>query len=155
MFDGENMKAEYKHTNIVSSNWQSLARFYQEVFGCIPVPPERNLSGDWLDTGTGVKGAQFAGIHLRLPGYGDNGPTLEIYQYSQNLTRSFPAANREGFGHIAFEVGDVQKAAEEVLERGGTKVGEIASAEVKGVGLLTFIYLADPEGNIIELQAWK
>jgi catechol 2,3-dioxygenase-like lactoylglutathione lyase family enzyme len=149
------MKAKYKHTNIISANWQSLSRFYQEVFGCIPVPPERNLSGDWLDIGTGVKGAQFAGIHLRLPGHGDNGPTLEIYQYSQNLAKLFPAANREGFGHIAFEVDDVQKATQEVLKHGGTKVGELASSEVKGVGLLTFVYLADPEGNIIELQAWK
>lgn len=149
------MKAKYKHTNIISSDWQSLAQFYQEVFGCIPVPPERSLSGDWLALGTGVKDARFAGIHLRLPGHGKNGPTLEIYQYSQNLAKSFPAANREGFGHIAFEVDDVQKATQEVLKHGGTKVGEIASAEIKGIGLLTFIYLADPEGNIIELQAWK
>jgi catechol 2,3-dioxygenase-like lactoylglutathione lyase family enzyme len=149
------MKAKYKHTNIVSSNWQSLSRFYQEVFGCIPVPPERDLSGDWLDKGTGIKSAQLAGIHLRLPGHGDNGPTLEIYQYSKNLAKSSPAANREGFGHIAFEVDDVHKATQDVLQHGGTKVGEIASAEVQGVGLLTFIYLADPEGNIIELQAWK
>ena len=65
-----------------------------------------------------------------------------------------PAANREGFGHIAFEVDDVHKATQKVLQHGGSKVGEIVSAEVDGKGL-TFIYLADPEGNIIELQAWK
>ena len=104
------MKAKYRHTNIISSNWQSLSQFYQEVFGCIPVPPERKLSGKWLDKGTGIKGARFAGIHLRLPGYGDNGPTLEIYQYSKNLAKSSPAANREGFGHIAFEVDSIQEA---------------------------------------------
>ena len=32
---------------------------------------------------------------------------------------------------------------------------EIVSAEVDGVGMLTFVYLADPEGNIIELQTWS
>jgi catechol 2,3-dioxygenase-like lactoylglutathione lyase family enzyme len=149
------MIAKYKHTNIISSNWQSLSRFYQEAFGCIPVPPQRDLSGKWLEAGTGVKGARFAGIHLRLPGYGENGPTLEIYQYSENLAKSFPAANREGFGHIAFEVDDVRKAAKEVLEHGGARIGEIASKEIEGVGFLTFVYLADPEGNIIELQAWE
>ena len=149
------MKAKYKHTNIVSSSWQSLSRFYQEVFGCIPVPPERNLSGDWLDMGTGIKGAHFAGIHLRLPGHGDNGPTLEICHYSKNLTKTSLAANREGFGHIAFEVDDIHNAAQEVLQHGGTRIGEITSAEVVGVGLITFVYLADPEGNIIELQTWK
>ena len=42
-----------------------------------------------------------------------------------------------------------------VLEHGGRHVGDITSSEVPGVGLLTFVYLADPEGNIIELQAWR
>jgi catechol 2,3-dioxygenase-like lactoylglutathione lyase family enzyme len=149
------MKAKYKHTNIVSANWQSLARFYQEVFGCALVPPERNLSGKWLDIGTGIKNAQLAGVHLRFPGYGNNGPTLEIYQYSHNEPKLPAAANREGIAHLAFEVDDVHEATIKVLQHGGTKVGDITSAEVEGVGLLTFVYLADPEGNIIELQAWK
>jgi catechol 2,3-dioxygenase-like lactoylglutathione lyase family enzyme len=149
------MKAKYKHTNIVSSNWQSLSRFYQEVFGCVPVPPERHLAGEWLEIGTGVKEAQLAGVHLRLPGYGDRGPTLEIFQYSHNISKPSPAANREGIGHIAFEVDDVHEAAKEVLRHGGAKVGDFTSTEVKGAGLLSFVYLADPEGNIIELQEWS
>jgi predicted enzyme related to lactoylglutathione lyase len=149
------MIAKYKHTNIISSDWQSLARFYQEVFGCIPLPPKRALSGDWLSRGTGVKGAEFEGIHLRLPGYGDKGPTLEIFQYSKTLARSLPSANREGFGHIAFEVDDVEQATEEVLKHGGKKVGEVTSKDIPGAGQITFVYLADPEGNILELQAWE
>ena len=28
--------------------------------------------------------ARFSGVHLLLTGYGDTGPTLEIYQYSKN-----------------------------------------------------------------------
>jgi predicted enzyme related to lactoylglutathione lyase len=151
----EKMKVKYKHTNIVAADWRQLARFYQGVFGCMIVPPERDLSGDWLDKGTGVANARFAGAHLRLPGYGDAGPTLEIYQYSQNVSRVHGVANREGIMHLAFEVDDVQKMLDLVLEHGGKKIGEIVSSEVKGVGLLTFVYCADPEGNIIELQAWK
>jgi len=102
-----------------------------------------------------VPNAQFAGVHLRLPGYGEEGPTLEIYQYSQNTPRSSSVANREGIMHLAFEVDDVERTFDLVLKHGGKKIGEIASSEVKGVGLLTFVYCADPEGNIIELQAWK
>jgi catechol 2,3-dioxygenase-like lactoylglutathione lyase family enzyme len=149
------MKAKYKHTNIVARDWQVLSRFYCDVFGCVLVPPERNLAGEWLDKGTGVKNAAFAGAHLRLPVWRDRGPTLEIYQYRHNEPRSATAANREGIMHIAFEVDDVQKATEEVLKNGGSKVGEITSTEVKGVGFLTFVYVADPEGNIIELQTWE
>ncbi len=88
------MKVKYKHTNIIASNWQLLSLFYQEVFKCIPVPPIRDLSGDWLEKGTGVKGAQITGIHLQLPGYAGNGPTLEILEYTENLSNSSPAANR-------------------------------------------------------------
>jgi len=149
------MKAKYKHTNIIARDWQKLAQFYEEVFGCVRVLPERHLSGRWLEKGTGVTGAKFSGIHLRLPGCGDDGPTLEIYQYSKNEPRLPPAANTEGFAHIAFEVDDVEEAMAEVLKNGGTKVGNIVSSEVKGVGILVFVYLADIEGNIIELQAWK
>ena len=148
-------KIKYKHTNIVAHDWQKLVVFYEQAFGCVRVPPERHLSGEWLEKGTGVSGAKFSGVHLRLPGWGDAGPTLEIYQYSENAPKPLPVANREGFGHIAFEVEDVAAITVEVLKMGGSKVGEIASAEVDGVGMLTFVYLTDPEGNIIELQAWK
>ncbi len=149
------MKVKYKHTNIIARDWQALARFYERVFGCTRVPPERHLSGAWIDKGTGVNNARFVGVHLRLPGHGEGGPTLEIYQYSNSEFKLPPMANREGFTHIAFEVNDVEEAMAEVLKEGGNKVGDITSAEVKGVGILTFVYLADPEGNIIELQAWN
>jgi predicted enzyme related to lactoylglutathione lyase len=149
------MKTKYKHTNIIARDWQALAAFYEKVFGCVRVPPERHLSGAWLEKGTGVPNARFSGVHLRLPGHDENGPTLEIYQYSQHEPKPPPAANREGLSHIAFEVDDVEQATAEVLEHGGSKVGEVVSSPVEEVGLLTFVYLADPEGNIIELQAWK
>lgn len=149
------MKARYKHTNIIAQDWRALARFYQDVFGCVLVPPERDLSGDWLDRGTGLRDAHFTGAHLLLPGYGENGPTLEIYQYTRSEPRLPAVANREGYTHIAFEVEDVEKAAAEVLEHGGGMLGDIASSDVEGVGLLTFVYLVDPEGNMIELQSWE
>jgi predicted enzyme related to lactoylglutathione lyase len=149
------MKIRYKHTNIVARDWASLAEFYEHVFGCVRVPPERHLSGAWLEKGTGVPGASFSGVHLRLPGHGENGPTLEIFRYARNEEKPRPLANREGFSHIAFEVDDVPGMMERALAHGGSKVGEITRAEVEGVGLLIFVYLADPEGNIIELQAWE
>ena len=149
------MKAKFKHTNIIAQDWRELAQFYENVFGCVRVPPERHLSGAWLEKGTGVAGAQFSGAHLLLPGQGMDGPTLEIYEYSQNKAKPEPAANREGFGHIAFEVDDVVAALAEVQKHGGGAVGDVASHEVKGVGLLSFVYTTDPEGNIVELQSWR
>jgi predicted enzyme related to lactoylglutathione lyase len=149
------MEVKYKHTNIIARDWRKLARFYEKVFGCAPVPPERNLSGSWLEKGTGVSGAQIAGIHLLLPGCGENGPTLEIYQYSQNDPKKPAAANREGWGHIAFEVSDVSDALAKVKKYGGRAVGGVTTQNMEELGLLTFVYATDPEGNIIELQSWK
>jgi catechol 2,3-dioxygenase-like lactoylglutathione lyase family enzyme len=149
------IKAKFKHTNIVARDWRSLAKFYQDVLGCVFVPPARNLSGDWLSQGTGVPGAKFEGGHFRLPGHGGDGPTLEIYQYARNEARPATAANREGIAHLAFEVPDVADALQQVLSGGGSQVGRIATADVSGVGKLTFVYAADPEGNILELQSWK
>jgi hypothetical protein len=55
--------ARYVHTNIIARDWRVLARFYEAVFGCVLVPPERDLSGDWLDRGTGIRGAHVRGVH--------------------------------------------------------------------------------------------
>ena len=101
------IRAKYVHTNLIAKDWQALANFYQKLFGCIPVPPERDLSGEKLEAGTGLSGAHLRGIHLRLPGYGDNGPTLEIFSYDHLKDRPKIAVNRPGFGHIAFSVNDV------------------------------------------------
>jgi catechol 2,3-dioxygenase-like lactoylglutathione lyase family enzyme len=145
----------YVHTSLVARDWKRLARFYEEVLGCTPVPPERNMSGSWLEAATGVPGARIQGVHLRLPGCGEGGPTLEIFQYSPEADRHPGAANRPGYGHIAFIVDDVPTAREAVLAAGGSCVGETVTAEIQGSGTITFVYLADPEGNVVELQQWS
>ena len=148
------MNCIYRHTNIIARDWQKLSQFYETVFHCVRVPPERDLAGSWLEKGTGVAGAKLSGIQLRLPGHGDTGPTLEIFQYAENEERLPPAANREGICHLAFEVDDVVEAMEEVLANGGHKVGDVTSFDVEGIGTVTFVYIADPEGNILEIQAF-
>ena len=107
------------------------------------------------DSCTGVPNAHIKGVHLRLPGYGADGPTLEIYSYGQMEEKPTPLANRKGFGHIAFEVEDVPTILQKVIQHGGSKQGEIDGKFVKGVGYITVIYAKDPEGNLLELQNWN
>ena len=147
-------QARYVHTNLVARDWRKLARFYIELFDCQPIPPERDLGGDWLARATGVPDARIRGIHLRLPGYGLEGPTLEIFEYDDPEERLMPAANRPGFGHIAFAVQDVEAIRQAVLAAGGSAVGATICRDIAGSGTITFAYLADPEGNIIEVQRW-
>jgi predicted enzyme related to lactoylglutathione lyase len=155
------MKARFAHVNLVARDWRRLAAFYQRVFGCLPVPPERDLRGPWLEEATGLAGAHIRGQHLRLPGTGENGPTLEIFEYDPAAAEA-PAGspapekqvNRPGFGHIAFAVEEVGAAREAVLAAGGTELGPITTVPIAGAGTITFAYLRDPEGNILELQRW-
>jgi catechol 2,3-dioxygenase-like lactoylglutathione lyase family enzyme len=146
--------ARYRHTNLVAHDWARLATFYERVFGCERVPPERDQRGDWLSRGTGVDDAHLRGVHLRLPGGGPGAPTLEIYQYERVVSQGEPVANRAGFGHIAFAVDDVEQALSAVVDAGGARLGEVVTTEVAGAGTLCFTYARDPEGNLIELQRW-
>lgn len=145
----------FGHVNIVARDWKRLSHFYQRVFGCVPVPPRRRLSGAWLQAGTAVEGAALEGEHLRLPGHGPEGPTLEIYSYSSALEKAETAANRLGLGHLAFGVPNVGETLGRVLAEGGRALGKVSSATVPGKGGLTFVYACDPEDNVIELQSWS
>lgn len=146
---------KYVHTNIVAKNWKNLANFYIQVFGCKPIHPERNLSGDWLDRLTILNDIKIQGIHLSLPGY-EYGPTLEIFEYvpaSSNDNQNH--INKLGFGHIAFHVDNVKAMVSKIIEHKGEIFSEIVEnkyAELESI--LTVAYVKDPEGNFIELQNW-
>ncbi|HZY40669.1 MAG TPA: VOC family protein [Anaerolineae bacterium] len=149
------INARYVHTNLIAHDWQALAGFYQRVFGCEVVPPERDFQGADLEAGTGIPGAHLRGAHLRLPGYDANGPTLEVFNYNILEDRPHTAVNRPGFGHIAFSVEDVTVARETVLANGGQPIGEVVTVTVATGAQVTWCYVTDPEGNVIELQSWR
>lgn len=154
--------ARFGHVNLVARDWRALAAFYEEVFGCVPVPPERDYAGPELAAGTGLPGAHLQGMHLRLPGFealGPDGPTLEVYTYSapeppDAASAEPPPVHRPGFGHVAFVVEDVAAAREALLAAGGAAVGEMVTSVTASGGRVTWCYCRDPEGNVVELQRW-
>ena len=46
----------------------------------------------------------------------------------------------------------MEKTMDEVLNAGGKNIGKRTSVVINGVGEINFVYLTDPEGNIIEIQ---
>ncbi len=151
---GEIMEIKYVHTNLIAKDWRKLAQFYIDVFSCKAKLPERKLSGTWLDELTEIDSAQINGVHLSLPGFGDQGPTLEIFQFNENQDNICKKINTEGYAHIAFAVDDVDRVLDKIISHGGSTVGKVVKGEVGGVGKLHVVYAKDPEGNIIEVQKW-
>jgi predicted enzyme related to lactoylglutathione lyase len=149
------IEARFGHVNVIARDWRSLAAFYERVFGCVLVPPLRDYSGPDLEAGTGVAGAALHGGHFRLPGMGETGPTLEIYQYSEEPPPLPPMVNRPGSGHLAFVVPSVPDARAAVLAEGGAAVGEVVTLTTADGRRVTWAYVTDPEGNILELQSWS
>ena len=147
--------ARFGHVNLTARDWRRLATFYGEVFGCTPVPPERDFRGFDLDAATGLRNAHLTGAHLRLPGSGDVGPTLEIFQYDELEDHPGASVGRPGWGHIAFQVANVGAALAAVIEAGGGRLGETVTFTTADGRHVTWCYATDPEGNIVELQAWS
>lgn len=147
--------ARFGHVNLTSRDWRRLAAFYTDVFGCTLVPPERDIKGPVLDAGTGLTDAHLTGAHLRLPGHGDSGPTLEIFTYDDLGEAAPTRVDRPGIGHLAFAVADVAAAVASVQAAGGGRVGEIVTIPTADGRKVTWCYMTDPDGNIVELQAWS
>jgi lactoylglutathione lyase len=58
------------------------------------------------------------------------------------------AALREGYGHVAFDVTDLDAAYERAVARGARPVMPPCSSPERGVRMA---FVADPEGNLVEL----
>jgi catechol 2,3-dioxygenase-like lactoylglutathione lyase family enzyme len=111
--------------------------------------------GSWVDRLTALKNAHIFGEHLALPGFGEGGPTLELFGYDAVLPRTVCAVNAAGFSHIAFAVDNVEETLRAVLERSGGRIGEVVHAYYPDGRKASFVYATDPEGNILELQSWR
>lgn len=145
----------YVHTNIIAKDHKKLIGFYKNVFQCRSIGETRDLRGEWLDRLTGIDGSHIVGEHLCLPGYTQDHPTIEIFSYDEMPEAAVPRINRCGIAHLAFEVDDVEETLAKLLREGGSQLGEVVRAEYDDGKKAVFVYAADCEGNIIELQSWQ
>lgn len=147
-------KIKFAHTNLIAKDWKKLSQFYIDVFGCVPIYPEKNLEGEWIEKLTGIPGVKIKGIHLKLPGSSDS-PILEIFEFNTPSKNTKSMIDDLGFTHIAFEVDDVEEVLQKLIQHGGEAYGELVEKKINGVGILKVVYTKDPEGNIVELMNWR
>ena len=139
-------------------DWRRLADFYVRVFGCTLVPPGAGLSRpgsvgrDRRSERRAPWGAPApAGTQSRRTDTPD--PTGTTHRSTRGRRRP----TTPGSGHIAFAVPDVPAARESSSPRVAVSSGDRDASNGSGrlADRVTWTYVADPEGNIVELQSWS
>lgn len=137
------------HINLVARDAKTLAAFYVNVFKCEYLREPKVLSGEKVSRGNGLPNSEIYSIWLKFPGR--DAPFLEIHEHKVTHDRQQPKVNEPGFGHLAFQVDDINAVMSAILEAGGAQNGEITDFGAPGRPLL-ITYARDSEGNILELE---
>lgn len=102
-----------------------------------------------VSRGNGLPNSDIYSVWLDQ--HDQQGPFLEIMEYTEDMERRWPAVNDLGYAHLAFEVRDLQATIEKVLQSGGSMQGEVTNFGTQKQPHL-IVYVRDPEGNILELE---
>lgn len=140
----------FDQVKFLSRDLDALSRFYVDALGCSVVVPATSTDSA-VSRAVGVPDAQVRLLILRLPGRGDHGPVLELYSVEGEVPEGW--GYQPGQGQLAFEVDDLDSAVEKVIAGGGSRLGEVVEWEAPSGSTARFIYLRDPEGNVIDLYS--
>ena len=128
--------------SIISDNWKKLSEFYQKAFGGIPTGSVRDYKNEWIANLVGIPGVHVKGQHVAVPGFKDNGPTLEIFTYNKKATQGPLGIDDLGIISTGYKTKNLGAAFKAVKEAGGSIV------TIKGK-----TFARDIDGNLIQLSA--
>jgi lactoylglutathione lyase len=130
--------ARFDHVGLAVADLAAEASWFCEVFGLVP---ELALRVELMDLSIRML------IH---PGFGYR---VELLHRPGSAAGGRPgtpaeAALRDGYGHVAFDVTDLEAAYERAVARGARPVMPPCPSPEPGVRMA---FVADPEGNLVEL----
>jgi catechol 2,3-dioxygenase-like lactoylglutathione lyase family enzyme len=140
----------FQQVKFTSADPTSLATFYESALGCRTVLANTELD-ETAAAAIGVPGFTVSITILSLPWRDDAGPTLELISFGAGMPEGSPF--RPGQGQIAFLVDDVTESVESVLSGGGSMFGEVRKWTAPSGNNVEFVFMRDPEGNVIDLFA--
>ncbi|MBU1191126.1 MAG: lactoylglutathione lyase [Gammaproteobacteria bacterium] len=123
------------HTMLRTGNLERSIKFYTEILGMKLLRQKEYPDGKFT---------------LAFIGYGDEKDNTDI-----ELTYNWGVESYDigkGYGHIAIEVDDVYKAADDIKQRGGKILRE---AGPMNAGTTIIAFVEDPDGYPIELIGKK
>jgi glyoxylase I family protein len=126
------------HAGLAVADLTAARSWYCELFG---LKPELTLRVDALD------------LSIEMLIHPEHGYRLELLHRPGSTWDGKPAhpgeaALREGYGHIAFDVTDLDAAYDQAVARGARPVMPPGPSPERGVRMA---WVADPEGNLVEL----
>ncbi len=138
----------FDQVKILAEDATALAAFYEDALDFRLIAPIANFSDEILARGIGAPGAKLRMAWLSFPGSSDGGPILELYQL---VDWDGSWAYRPGQGHIALEVDNVPATAGRVIGAGGSQLGEVVDWNAPSGNLVRFVFMCDPERNVVDL----
>lgn len=144
------------HINIVVTDLERSASFYEQVFGM-----ERGFSatleGPWIEMVTGLQGVSASCLFLDNP---NGGTRIELLRYDAPVGEGNPLnslPNTLGMRHIAFEVEDMAQVLEQLQALGRAPISEPVEVPFKvgSLGRKKLCYFHDPDGTLLEIAAYE
>jgi lactoylglutathione lyase len=138
MADQDASAARLDHVGLAVADLAAAASWFCDVFGLVP---ELTLRVEALD------------LSIEMLIHPEHGYRMELLHRPGSAAGSKPgtpaaAALREGYGHVAFDVTDLDALYQRAVARGARPVMPPCPSPEPGVRMA---FVADPEGNLIEL----
>ncbi len=144
-------KSEFLHVGLTVSDIQRTVDFYQKYFGFTlgdrgVFPVEFIAAKPQLYRQTEGSYSHFA--FLTSP----DGVTLELFQFVPLLGAEEPIWNRPGYHHICLKVDSCRRVYEQMCADGLKDAYYFEPDRMEIEGDHHWVFLRDPDGNMIELQ---
>lgn len=152
------MLDQIDHVNLVVDDLEGMVAFYRDVLG-MRISKTATISGDWIEKVVGIPNAIGNVVYLEM----SNGPRVELIEYvtpKGDRPAGLGKPNTLGLRHLAFRVTEIEVLTERLRVAGVTVFSDpqtVPDAQVTYSGGVrkTLVYFHDPEGNLLELCAYR
>ena len=137
------MSVVQHHQGLMVEDIDRAVRFYTEAFDGRPLTLPVALEGSAAETVmAGPPGTRYSMCLIRL-----GSATVELFSFLGDVRPAWARAPEGRLPHFGLQVDDVDAALERVESCGGARV----FPRVERWGRARVVYVADPDGNVIEL----
>ncbi len=143
------MILKFRHVGLVTNDLEKMINFYTKVLN-FKVKNIFEISSSDFQKGIDIKDAKAKMAHLTY-----NDFEIEIFEFNHKYNRNneLSYANYPGYRHIAFIVDNIESFYKKLINENVSFISEpITVMEPENVKGYKFVYLKDPEVNIIELN---